>query len=182
MSRIGKQLITIPAGVTIEVKDGIAHVKGPKGQLERRLASGISIKLENNTVQVDVVDKESKATRSLWGTFGAHMKNMVKGVTEGFKRDLEINGVGYRVAMQGKDLKFEIGFSHPVVFNMPQGVEAKVDKNLITLTGADKELLGATAAEIRGLKKPEPYKGKGIKYIDEVIRRKAGKTAAKAAS
>ena len=126
--------------------------------------------------------KDEKKERSLWGTYGAHVKNMIIGVTQGFQKQLEINGVGYRVAMQGKDLKLEVGFSHPVIFPMPAGITAKVEKNIITIEGADKELVGKTTAEIREIKKPEPYKGKGIKYVEEIIRRKAGKTAASSSS
>jgi large subunit ribosomal protein L6 len=179
MSRIGKQLMAIPSGVTVEAKDGMILVSGPKGVLKRPLDARVSVIVENGTVRADVADKEEKSERSVWGTFAAHIKNMMTGVTTGFQKQLEINGVGYRVAMQGKDLKFEVGYSHPVVYQMPADVSAAVEKNLITLKSSDKELLGRTAAEIRDIRKPEPYKGKGIKYLDEVIRRKAGKTAAK---
>lgn len=180
MSRIGKQTIEIPQGVTVEVKDGLVMVQGPKGKLERPLHSKVTLNVEGNIVTADVKEKENKVERSLWGTYAAHVKNMIIGVTEGFKKQLEINGVGYRVAMQGKDLKIEVGYSHPVIYAVPEGVAASTEKNLITLESMNKELLGQTAAEIRSIRKPEPYKGKGIKYIDEVIRRKAGKTAAKA--
>ena len=177
MSRIGKQIITIPAGVTVEVKDSEVMVKGPKGELKRILPREVSVVIDGDTVTADVQKKEDKKERSLWGTFSAHIKNMVTGVTVGFKRQLEVNGVGYRVAMQGKDLKLEVGFSHSVVFDVPENVTATVEKNVITLESLDIELLGATAAEIRRIRKPEPYKGKGIKYMEEVIRRKAGKTS-----
>jgi large subunit ribosomal protein L6 len=177
MSRVGKQTIEIPQGVTIEIKDGVVVVKGPKGELKRELNSLVTVNIADNIVTVDVVNKENKKERSLWGTFAAHIKNMVVGVTDGFKKQLEINGVGYKVAMQGKDLKIEVGFSHPVVYDVAEEVKASVEKNVITLESADKEILGKVAAEIRSIRKPEPYKGKGIKYMDEVIRRKAGKTA-----
>ena len=180
MSRVGKQQIQVPNGVTVEIKDGIIGVQGPKGKLERKIHPKVQVALADNVVTVDVVKKEDKKERSLWGTFASHILNMVTGVTTGFQKQLEINGVGYKVALQGKDLKIEVGFSHPVIYNIPEGLTAKVEKNLITLESIDKELLGSTAAEIRAIKKPEPYKGKGIKYIGEVIRRKAGKTAAKA--
>ena len=124
----------------------------------------------------------NKKERALWGTIAAHIKNMVTGVTVGFKKELEINGVGFRVAMQGKDLKMEVGFSHSVIYKVPAGAVVSVEKNIIKIESFDIELLGKVAAEIRGIKRPEPYKGKGIKYIDEVVRHKAGKAAAKAAA
>lgn len=179
MSRIGKKTIEIPQGVTIAVTDNVVRVQGPKGTLERVVHPKVTVKVVDNIVSVDVAKKEDKSERSLWGTFGAHINNMIEGVTKGFQKQLELNGVGFRVAMQGTDLKLEVGFSHSVVFKIPEGIQAKVEKNVITLDGFDKELLGATAAELRAVKKPEPYKGKGIKYVDEIIRRKAGKTAAK---
>jgi len=179
MSRIGKQKIEIPNGVTVEVKDGMLIVKGGKSTLQRPLHSMVMVSVTDGIVTVDVKNKENKEERSLWGTFAAHIKNMIIGVTEGFKKQLEINGVGYKVAMQGTDLKIEVGYSHPVIYKVPEGVMASLEKNVITLVGADKELVGQTASEIRAIRKPEPYKGKGIKYMEEVIIRKAGKTAAK---
>jgi large subunit ribosomal protein L6 len=180
MSRIGKQTIEIPEGVTVIVDDSVVVVKGPKGELKRTFVDPVSVHVKDNVVTVDVPNKEEKKERSLWGTFASHIKNMIQGVTVGFSKELEINGVGYRVAMQGKDLKIEVGFSHPVVYEMPEQVSASVEKNVIKLESIDKEALGQSAAEIRSIRKPEPYKGKGIKYVDETIRRKAGK-AAKAA-
>lgn len=182
MSRIGKNPISLPAGVTASIKDGVIVVKGPKGELIRILNDKVQVKVEGSQVLVEVANKEEKKERSLWGTYAAHIINMVEGVTVGFKKQLEINGVGFKVAMQGKDLKLEVGYSHPVIYKVPQSIVASVDKNVITVEGIDKELVGQTTAAIREIKKPEPYKGKGIKYIDEVIRRKAGKTAAKSAS
>ncbi|PIZ95473.1 MAG: 50S ribosomal protein L6 [Candidatus Magasanikbacteria bacterium CG_4_10_14_0_2_um_filter_33_14] len=179
MSRIGKQIISIPEGVTVNMTDASIEVKGPKGTLVRQLNDKVEVKMEDNSLTFDVKNKEDKKERSLWGTFAAHLKNMIVGVTEGFKKELEVNGVGYKVAMQGKDIKLEVGFSHPVVFKMPDSVKASVEKNVITLESYDKEMLGSIAAEIRSIRKPEPYKGKGIKYMEEIIRRKAGKTAAK---
>ncbi|MFA6427589.1 MAG: 50S ribosomal protein L6 [Candidatus Magasanikbacteria bacterium] len=181
MSRVGKKIIQIPQGVTVNVNGNVVRVQGPKGTLERIVHPRVTVLLEDSTVKVDVVEKEEKKERSLWGTFSAHIQNMIEGVTKGFSKQMEINGVGYRVAMQGKDLKLEVGFSHPVIFKIPEGVLAQVEKNIITLSSADKELLGATAAELREVKRPEPYKGKGIKYVTETIRRKAGKTASKGA-
>ncbi|PIR75877.1 MAG: 50S ribosomal protein L6 [Candidatus Magasanikbacteria bacterium CG_4_9_14_0_2_um_filter_42_11] len=180
MSRIGKKTIEVPQGVTVTILDGVAKVQGPKGMLERAINPLVTISLVDNIVTVDVAQKEDKKERSLWGTFGAHINNMIEGVTNGFKKQLEVNGVGYKVAMQGSNIKLDVGYSHPVIYKMPPVVEASVEKNVITLVSADKEMLGATAAEIRAIRKPEPYKGKGIKYMEEQIRRKAGK-AAKAA-
>ncbi|PIT86162.1 MAG: 50S ribosomal protein L6 [Candidatus Magasanikbacteria bacterium CG10_big_fil_rev_8_21_14_0_10_43_6] len=177
MSRIGKQLITIPAGVTASVGNDMLSIKGPKGELARPIHALVTVAISEGVLTVDVAKKEDKKERSLWGTFAAHAKNMVTGVTEGYRKQLEINGVGYRVSMQGSDLKVEAGYSHPVIFKTPEGLTISTEKNLITIEGIDKELVGQTAAEIRSIRKPEPYKGKGIKYIDEVIRRKAGKSA-----
>ena len=181
MSRIGKQVITIPNGVTVTAANGMLKVTGPKGTLERKLNSVVTVIIQDNTVTFSVANPDEKSERALWGTWGAHVHNMIEGVTAGFKKELEINGVGYRVAMQGKDLKLEVGYSHPVIFAIPAGIQAAVEKNLITLTGFDKELLGTIAAKLRAVRKPEPYKGKGIKYVTETIRRKAGKTASKGA-
>jgi len=179
MSRIGKQIISIPTGVTVEVKDGLIKVKGPKGELTRVGNDKVKVLIENDTVKVQVANENDKKERSLWGTFAAHIKNMILGVTVGFQKQLEINGVGYKVAMQGTDIKLEVGFSHPVIFKIPAEVKASVEKNVMTLVSIDNELLGKLAAELRKIRKPEPYKGKGIKYVEEVIRRKAGKTASK---
>lgn len=180
MSRIGKKTINIPQGVTVSFDKGVVQVKGPKGTLDRQVHPAVSVMIADGTVQVDVVNKEDKSERALWGAFAAHINNMIDGVTKGFEKKMEINGVGYRVAMQGKDLKLDLGFSHPVVFPIPAGLAASVEKNVITVAGVDKELLGQTCAEIRSLRKPEPYKGKGIKYVEETIRRKAGKAGGKA--
>lgn len=177
MSRIGKQPTAIPQGVTVTSVDGTLTVKGPKGELSRTVHPLVQITISDDVVTVDVASKTDKVERSLWGTFSAHVANMVKGVTEGFKKELEINGVGYRVSMQGKDLKVEAGYSHPVIYDVPEGITVSTEKNLITVEGADKELLGRVASEIRAIRKPEPYKGKGIKYVGEQILRKAGKAA-----
>lgn len=177
MSRIGKKTIQIPSGVTATLSENVLTIKGPKGTLTRVIHPAVTVDVSGNEIKVDVVNKEDKKERSLWGTFSAHASNMVEGVTKGFKKQLEVNGVGYRVAMQGRDLKLELGFSHSVVFKIPAEVTASVEKNMITLESSDVELLGQTAAEIRSLRKPEPYKGKGVKYATETIRRKAGKTA-----
>jgi len=181
MSRIGKQHLSIPTGVTVALVDGVLTVTGPKGILTRVVHPLVTIHMTDDVVTVDVVNKEDKQERSLWGTFASHIKNMIVGVTIGFSRQLEVNGVGYRVAMQGTDLKLDVGYSHPVIYTMPKTIIASVEKNVITVTGPDKELVGRVSAEIRAIRKPEPYKGKGIKYVDEIIRRKAGKSAKSAA-
>jgi len=177
VSRIGKLPISLPAGVTAEVKENVIVVKGPKGELKRILPAVVKVNVDSNIATVSVVDPKEKKQKELWGTFAAHLKNMVKGVTIGFEKKLEINGVGYNVALQSGGLKLGLGFSHPVIYNLPAAVVAKVEKNVITLSSLDKEMLGQVAAEIRSLRKPEPYKGKGIKYAEETIRRKAGKAA-----
>ncbi len=182
MSRIGKQFITIPNGVEVKLADGIITVKGPKGQLTSELNPKVNVTQQDNELKVSVKKADDKSQRSLWGLYQRLITNMITGVTQGFSKKLEINGVGYRVALQGKNLVFQLGYSHPIDFNIPVGIEISVEKNIITVAGADKQLVGQTAANIRFLRKPEPYKGKGIKYVDEVIRRKAGKAAAKAAA
>ncbi|MBH41323.1 MAG: 50S ribosomal protein L6 [Candidatus Magasanikbacteria bacterium] len=177
MSRIGKQTIEMPQGVTANIADGSITVTGPKGSIKRIIHPLVQVTLAENTLSANVANTENKTERSLWGTFASHVKNMVIGVTDGFKKQLEINGVGYRVAMQGKDLKVEAGYSHPVIYTVPEGITISTEKNIITIEGVDKEKVGQVAAEIRKIRKPEPYKGKGIKYVDEIIRRKAGKSA-----
>jgi large subunit ribosomal protein L6 len=181
MSRIGKKPIHIPENVTVEVKDGFVVAKGPKGEVKRVLNPLIFVEIKDGNVLVDIKNKDDRKEWALWGTFGAHIRNMVAGVAKGYQKKLEINGVGYKVAMQGKDLRLEIGYSHPVIYKVRDNIKVSVEKNVITIDGADKESVGQTAAEIRELKKPEPYKGKGIKYSDEVLRHKAGKAAGKTA-
>jgi large subunit ribosomal protein L6 len=177
MSRIGKQPIPIPQGVDVGLNDRVVSVKGPKGSLTLPLHEHVTIMNENGVLMVTVKEPEVKGDRSLWGLFQRLVSNMVLGVTKGFEKQLEVNGVGFKAALSGTTLNLSLGFSHPVDFALPSGVEAKIEKNVITLSGIDKQLVGETAARIRALKKPEPYKGKGIKYIDEVIRRKATKAA-----
>jgi len=177
MSRIGKKTTLIPNGVTVSAVNGVLTVQGPKATLTRPIHPLVTITVADGAVNVSVQKETVKFERSLWGTFSAHIANMVVGVTTGYKKQLEINGVGYRVAMQGTDLKIDVGFSHPVVYKIPAGITASVEKNVITIEGSDKDLVGQVAAEIRAIRKPEPYKGKGIKHMDEQIRRKAGKTA-----
>ncbi len=178
MSRIGRKPIVIPAGVSIELTDRHIKVTGPKGTLELDILPGINVEQNEGVLNVTKA-VETAETGRLYGLTRTLIDNMVTGVAQGFTRALEINGVGFRAAVAGNVITLSLGFSHPVVFTLPAGVEAKVEKNLITLTGFDKQLVGQVAANLRALKKPEPYKGKGIKYAEEHIRRKAGKTATK---
>ena len=181
MSRIGKQLIELPKGVEIKINGQTVMVKGPKGSLEHKLLDVITAHLEGTTFRLSIKDENDRIQRILWGTHASIIKNMVFGVVNGYQKQLEINGVGYKVAHAGQKLTFQLGYSHPLVYEIPKNVQVKVEKNVITLDGIDKQLVGQVAAEIRALRKPEPYKGKGIKYVDETIRRKAGKAATAAA-
>ncbi len=175
MSRIGKIPVEIPAGVTVKIEENNkVTVKGPKGTLERVLPKEMEIKQEGNEVIVSRPN-DLKKMKSLHGLTRTLIQNMVIGVTQGYSKTLEINGVGYRAAKQGKKLTLTLGYSHPVEVEDPEGIETTVDGNKITVSGIDKEKVGQHAAEIRDKKKPEPYKGKGIKYENEVIRRKVGK-------
>jgi large subunit ribosomal protein L6 len=178
MSRIGKQPIAVPANVTVDISDGTVRVKGPKGELSREIPRQISITRENGTLQVQRQSDEPQH-RSLHGLTRSLVANMVTGVTDGFTRRLEVNGVGYRAAVTGGNLVLQVGYSHPVLYPAPAGISFVVQANAITISGADKELVGEVAAQIRRVRPPEPYKGKGIKYAEEVIRRKAGKAGAK---
>ena len=180
MSRIGKKEITLPKGVEVKKDGNAVTVKGPKGTLRTNLVEGIDVKVENNVVQFTRADEEKKS-RAFHGLVRALVANNVRGVTEGFKKELDIVGVGYRAEVKGKDVVFQLGYSHPVRFAIPKGIDIAVDAKTghITITGIDKQQVGQTAAEIRALREPDPYKGKGIKYSDEVIRRKAGKAAGK---
>ena len=179
MSRIGRQPVVIPAGVTVTVADGnVVTVKGPKGTLERVLAPEMDIKVENDTVVV-TRPNDLKKMKSLHGLTRTLINNMVTGVSQGYTKELEVNGVGYRAAKQGNKLVLNLGYSHVVEMIDPEGIETAVDGNKITVKGISKEKVGQFAAEIRDKRRPEPYKGKGIKYVDEVIRRKVGKTGKK---
>ncbi len=180
MSRIGKLPITVPTGVDVKIgSNNEVTVKGPKGTLSRTLHKDMTIKLEDGVITVTRPSDE-KTHRSLHGLTRTLINNMVVGVTEGFKKELEINGVGYRAALQGKDLNLTLGYSHPVVYTPAEGVTIEVPApNKIIVSGANKEMVGEAAAKIREYRLPEPYKGKGIKYVDEYIRRKEGKTGAK---
>ena len=175
MSRIGKLPIAIPSGVTITIDPAEITVAGPKGTLKQFTMPGISVKQEGDQVLVTRQDDEAMH-RSKHGLMRTLVSNMITGVTQGFSKKLEINGVGYRAAMQGAGIKLNLGFSHDVIFNLPQGITAAIEQNVITISGINKQQVGQVAAEIRALKKPEPYKGKGIKYADERIIRKSGKS------
>jgi large subunit ribosomal protein L6 len=181
MSRIGRKPLPLPKGVTLSQKPGQFSVKGPKGELAKNLPAGISIKLEGDKLVVSRVD-DSRENRARHGLVRAHLGNMVKGVTEGWTRVLEINGVGYRAEVTGDTVTFALGYAHPIVFKLPKVVSAKVEKNRLTLSSADKDIVGEIAAKMRELRPPEPYKGKGVKYVEEVIKRKVGKAAATGAA
>jgi large subunit ribosomal protein L6 len=178
MSRIGKKPIPLPPGVKVVLERPCINVSGPKGNLSQKLDEGVKLAVEQDKIWVHPPE-DLKQGKALQGLTRALIANMVKGVSQGFERVLEINGVGYRVESQGNVLNFNLGYSHPIRFPLPEGIKAEVERqNRITLRGSDKHLLGLTAAKIRSLRPPEPYGGKGIKYAEEVIRRKAGKTAA----
>jgi large subunit ribosomal protein L6 len=177
MSRIGKKPIPIPPGVKVQVDNGTVRAEGPKGKLAQPIPALLSAKLDGAVLTIARSDDDRKV-RALHGLTRALVANMVAGVKDGFERKLEIVGIGYRAQMQGKAIQLALGYSHPVIFPLPEGITAEIDKQTaITLRGADKALLGETAAKLRGLRKPDPYKGKGIKYADEHIRRKVGKKA-----
>jgi len=178
MSRIGKLPIVVPDKVEVKVNGTNVSVKGPKGNLEYSFSDNVTIVLEGGSILVNPVD-DSKTSRSMWGTARTLVNNMVIGVTEGFTKSLEYNGVGYKAAVSGSKITLNLGYSHPIEYQLPEGVSAKVNKNVIDITGSSKELVGFVAAKIRSFRPPEPYKGKGVKYTDEHIIRKAGKTGAK---
>lgn len=180
MSRIGKQVIQIPSNVTVKIDGLRVNVKGPKGELERVFHPNVSIASSGQEINVSVKDPENGFDRGLWGLSRVLISNMIKGVTEGFSKKLEISGIGFKAQVQGNKLVMSLGFSHPVEVEFPKNITAAVEKNIIAISGIDKEEVGQFAAKIRAIKAPEPYKGKGIKYENEKIRRKAGK-AAKAA-
>lgn len=177
MSRVGKQRLAIPDTTTITIVDGLVTVKGPLGELSRSFKSDIGIAIEGNEV-VLTPTKDSNELYPLWGTYASHIKNMIAGVTKPYEKKLILEGVGYRAELQNGKLVMQLGFSHPVVLDIPAGITLTVEKGNLTITGIDKELVGQFAAKVRDQKKPEPYKGKGMRYSDEVIRRKEGKRAA----
>lgn len=178
MSRIGKKPIPIPKDVKLDQKGDLLSVKGPLGELSRTIDSRVSLRIDNEQIAV-LVEEGNKEVSSLHGLYRALIANMVNGVSKGFERILDIVGVGYRAELSGKTAILHVGHSHPINFELPEGIDAEIDRTRIKLKGIDKELLGRTAAKIRGFRPPEPYKGKGIKYAEEYIKRKAGKTGAK---
>ncbi|HOJ71885.1 MAG TPA: 50S ribosomal protein L6 [Syntrophorhabdaceae bacterium] len=176
MSRIGRKPITLPESVKIEVRDGEVHVSGAKGSLKRPILEGISVEIDGKVVYVKRASDDKKI-RSYHGLMRTLISNMVEGIDKGFEKKLEIIGIGYRAEMQGDNLVFYLGYSHPIQFPLPAGISAQVDKQtLVTIKGIDKELVGQVAAKIRGLRKPDVYKNKGIKYVGEALRKKAGKS------
>lgn len=177
MSRIGKKPIQIPQDVEVKIEDGFVVVKGQKGELKQKLHPAIILEKEANLLKVSVKNPREKKEKALWGTFQKLISNMTLGVTQGFEKKLELIGVGYRAEVRENKLILNVGFSHPVEIVLPKGIEAKVEKNIITLFSTDKQLLGETAAQIRKIRKPEPYKGTGIRYFGELVKKKAGKKA-----
>lgn len=180
MSRIGKKPVAIPKGVMVELQGQEILIKGPKGEKKITLHRDVNVVLKDDKIFVSVRNPDEKKDRALWGLFRVLIANQIEGVEKGFEKKLELQGIGFKANIEGGKLVLEVGYSHPVYFKLPAGVEAAIDKNIITIKGIDKELVGAAAADIRAIKKPEPYQGKGIRYLGEVVRRKAGK-AAKAA-
>ena len=177
MSRIGKQEILIPAGVEVK-KDGfVLTVKGPKGTLTKNFRDDITITIADKSITLSI-NRNDKFSRSLWGTYSSHIQNMIAGVQNPYVKKLILEGVGFKSEVKGKDLNLALGFSHPVIVAIPEGLTVTAEKNNLTFTSIDKELVGAFTAQVRALKKPEPYKGKGFRYDDEVIRRKQGKKTA----
>ncbi len=177
MSRVGKQIIQIPAKTEVSLVDGLLTVKGPKATLQRAFKSVVAIKIDGSSITLTPM-KSDIATNALWGTYASHIINMIKGVTEGYTVKLILEGIGYKADVVGTNLKMALGFSHPVEVAIPVGVTLTIEKGVLTMIGADKEVVGQFAAQIRALKKPEPYKGKGFRYDGEVIKRKQGKKAA----
>ncbi|MEI6811124.1 MAG: 50S ribosomal protein L6 [Candidatus Nomurabacteria bacterium] len=177
MSRIGKQQLSIPAGVEVTFDAHAVRVKGPKGELVRDLRDEIVFKTENNIITSEP-RRNDKFSRSLWGTYMSHIQNMIQGVVTPFEKKLLVEGVGFKWEVKGTDLNLSLGFSHPVVMKIPQGVTVTAEKSTLTISSIDKEAVGLFANQVRQMKKPEPYKGKGIRYSDEVVRRKQGKKSA----
>jgi len=177
MSRIGKKPIEIPQGVTVEMADNRIVVSGAKGKLEMTIVYDVKVEIKDGMIVVEK-NNSSKRAQAMWGTTNRLITNMIEGVSNGFSKALELNGVGFRMEVQGKKLKMALGFSHPVEVEVPEGIEVKVENNVMTISGIDKQKVGQFAAEIRSLKPVEPYKGKGFKYVGEIVRRKEGKKAA----
>lgn len=183
MSKIGKRPITIPTGTTLEIKSGVALAKGTKGEITVPVLPYCSVELkeaDGKKEAVVAVDNTERQARANWGTMASLLKNALKGVSEGYEKKLQFEGIGYRATIEGEKIVLALGFSHPINFPIPKGITAVMTKNIMTITGVSKELVGKVAAEVRMLKKPEPYQGKGIRYVGELVRRKAGKKAAAA--
>jgi large subunit ribosomal protein L6 len=180
MSRLGKLPVELPVGTQAKLEKGFIIVKGPKGELKTRMHEIIKTAITDKEIILSIDDQSVGKNKALWGLFRSLIKNMVIGVNESYTKKLEINGVGYKAAVSGDKLTLNVGYSHPVIYNLPAGIKAEVQANVITINGIDKQLVGEVSAQIRKIRKPEPYKGKGIKYSDEILRRKAGKTAGKA--
>lgn len=178
MSRIGKQAINIPQGLNVTIEGSKIIFKNAKSQKELETHNRVNITLDNGMLSFGLKDDDAQS-RAFWGTYRALANNIVIGLTSGFTKQLEINGVGYKAAIKGKVLELSLGFSHPINYDIPDGIEVSLDKNIITLKGNDKQQIGQIASEIRSFRPPEPYKGKGVKYVEETILRKAGKTAKK---
>ncbi len=176
MSRIGKKSITVPSGIDLKIDGNSVTVKGPKGELKREIRPEIKIELNDGQVSFTPV-KENKRNNSFWGLSRTLVDNMIVGVTEGYVKKLQIEGVGYRATLEGKDLVFQVGYSHPVKMEAKEGIDFAVDKNIVSVSGIDKERVNHIAAEIRRIRPPEPYKGKGIRYEGEIVKRKVGKKA-----
>jgi large subunit ribosomal protein L6 len=174
MSRLGKRELPIPPGVTVSMDGQVLHVSGPKGELKLSIREIVEIIVEEKIVKLKAKE-DSIFARALWGTYSSHIFNMLKGVTEGFSKQLIIEGTGYKVEISGETLKLSLGFSHVIEVSVPKDLKVEVEKNKVTISGIDKELVGRFAAEVRSKKKPEPYKGKGVRYSDEIVERKQGK-------
>ena len=178
MSRVGKKPVEIPEKVKVDYKDRVVTVKGEKGTLTSTVNPSIDLDIKDKIIMV-TMEKETRSNMALQGLTRSIIANMITGVTKGFERSLEINGIGYRAEVKGNSIVFNLGYSHPINFELPKGISASVDRSIVKISGIDNQLLGQTAATIRKLRPPEPYKGKGIKYVEERIKRKAGKTGTK---
>lgn len=180
MSRIGKKSVAVPAGVKVAVKDGTVNVEGPKGKLSIKVPAAVSVKVDDaakavNVALADGFTSQDKQANAHWGSTRAHIKNMIQGVNAGYEKRLEVVGVGWTAALAGKDLKMTLGFANAIVMPVPAGITVKVDKQFVSVSGPDKQQVGQFASAMRSYRKPEPYNGKGIKYVEEVVRRKQGK-------
>ena len=179
MSKIGKKPVQVPKGVDIKIDDNLISVKGPRGELKMTLNDVVSVSTQEGSISVNLKNNQDKA--EIWGLTRALIANMIKGVTTGFEKNLEFEGVGYKANVKGSELELNLGYSHPISIKIPEGINIKVEKSVIKIEGMDKESIGHFAAEVKSKRLPEPYKGSGIRYVGEVIRRKAGKKAATAA-